>query len=100
MNKQSEPTDDYVLIEELPSVPKVSLGANSSMHSLSTLSSSTGELQNTETNRLMIANQRILQQEKKVLDAVSQWCGAKGRFVLRKKGSVRCCCSVLETNSA
>jgi len=66
-----ESADDYVLIEDLfPATTDKESEAGKS------------------ANAQMPSNQRILNPEEKILDAVSQWNGARGRFVLRKKSSV------------
>lgn len=70
-NRPIETADDYVLIEDL-------------FPATSDKESETGK----STAVQMPTNQRILSPDEKILDAVSQWNGARGRFVLRKKSSV------------
>lgn len=93
MNRQGESTDEYVLIEELFNIPQPPPTSPSpkppdtsgqpaeptqAAHPLLNVSSITTP-----------ASQRILNPEDQLIGScVANWNGAKGRFVLRKKGSV------------
>ncbi|KRY76733.1 1-phosphatidylinositol 4,5-bisphosphate phosphodiesterase epsilon-1 [Trichinella pseudospiralis] len=63
-NRENDPPDDYVLMEELAS------------HKTSEDEKSNEQI-----------HQRVLNPNNSVLNAVANWNGAKGRFVIRKKGS-------------
>ncbi|XP_003369599.1 putative 1-phosphatidylinositol-4,5-bisphosphate phosphodiesterase epsilon-1 [Trichinella spiralis] len=63
-NRENDPPDDYVLMEELASHKR-----------------SEDEKGNEQIR------QRVLNPNNSVLNAVANWNGAKGRFVIRKKGS-------------
>ncbi|KRY12055.1 1-phosphatidylinositol 4,5-bisphosphate phosphodiesterase epsilon-1 [Trichinella patagoniensis] len=63
-NRENDPPDDYVLMEELASHKR-----------------SEDEKSNEQIR------QRVLNPNNSVLNAVANWNGAKGRFVIRKKGS-------------
>ncbi|OUC40786.1 Phosphatidylinositol-specific phospholipase C, X domain protein [Trichinella nativa] len=63
-NRENDPPDDYVLMEELAS------------HKRSEDEKSNDQIR-----------QRVLNPNNSILNAVANWNGAKGRFVIRKKGS-------------
>ncbi|KRZ88545.1 1-phosphatidylinositol 4,5-bisphosphate phosphodiesterase beta-4 [Trichinella sp. T8] len=63
-NRENDPPDDYVLMEELASHKR-----------------SEDEKSNEQIR------QRVLNPNNSILNAVANWNGAKGRFVIRKKGS-------------